>query len=154
MTALVLVVLAAADAGTQVPDERARGRLFDTLVSDIRRLHVFTPQIEANLGRKWDEDLPALKDELLRADTAPKLGLAYTTQRINWPVMLASGQQFGFIALAFSDEVSGKTGQSVEAVPVEPTKLVEPSFENQGTYDALVLDAAIAELEARAKAKR
>src|SRR5258708_9420109 len=67
MTALLLVVLAAADGGTQVPDERARGRLFDSLVSDVRRLHVFTPQIEANLGRRWDEDLPGLKDEMQKA---------------------------------------------------------------------------------------
>jgi hypothetical protein len=79
---------------------------------------------------------------------------AYTTQRLTWPVTLQSGQAFGSIALAFSDEVSGKTHLSIESVPLEPTKLIEPTFETAATYDGLLVDAAIADLEARKKAKK
>ena len=49
----------------------------------------------------------------------------------------------GYVNLAFSYEVSGKTRRKVEAVQVVPDHLVEKTFDNRARYDRLLVDAAI-----------
>jgi hypothetical protein len=70
-----------AAAAREAPDSaaaaRARNRaLFDHLVAEVRRLHVFSAQTEKNLGRRWEDELPALARELEAADTRVKLSVA------------------------------------------------------------------------------
>jgi peptidase S41-like protein len=54
-----------------------------------------------------------------------------------------SGEQLGFVALAFSYETSGKTGQKLEAVVVDPHRVVEPTFANRDRYDEILVKTAI-----------
>lgn len=49
---------------------------FDQLVAMVRRYHVFAPQTEKNLGKKWKDDLPRLRAELLAAKTPEALQVA------------------------------------------------------------------------------
>ncbi len=49
---------------------------FDQLVAMVRRYHVFAPQTEKNLGKKWDADLPRLRAEFLAAKTPEALEIA------------------------------------------------------------------------------
>jgi hypothetical protein len=51
-------------------------RLFDHLVAQVRRYHVFAPATQTNLGRSWDEDLPSLRAEFERAHTKDALLVA------------------------------------------------------------------------------
>ena len=57
-------------------DEAARRKLFADLVALVRRYHVFSPQTEKNLGRRWDDELPALEAEFAAAADRPALTLA------------------------------------------------------------------------------
>jgi len=61
---------------TGFPDEAARLQLFEGLVADIRNIHVFNAQTEANLGRRWDDDLPAIRAEFQSATSRPQLSVA------------------------------------------------------------------------------
>ncbi len=58
--------------------EHDRKTLFDSLVADVRAHHVFAAATEKNLGRKWDDDLPALAREFADAKTDDALAVALT----------------------------------------------------------------------------
>lgn len=57
-------------------DEADRRRLFADLVTLVRRFHVFSPETERNLGRKWEDELPALEEEFARANNHDALIVA------------------------------------------------------------------------------
>jgi hypothetical protein len=81
-------------------------------------------------------------------DLGPVVGTAgsagFTIKRLQHAVPHpTSGEDLGFVALAFSYETSGKTGERLEAVVVEPHHVVEPTFENRSRYDALLVETAI-----------
>jgi hypothetical protein len=65
-----------ASASASVPARLDNRAIFGRLVADVRRLHVFAPQTEKNLGRKWEDELAALGAEFERADTREKLSVA------------------------------------------------------------------------------
>lgn len=50
--------------------------LFETLVRMVRRYHLFAPQTEQNLGKRWDDDLPRLRAEFAAAKTPEALTVA------------------------------------------------------------------------------
>ncbi len=53
-----------------------RKALFESLLKSLRTRHVFAPQTEKNLGRKWEDDRPLLEKEFAAADTLGKLRAA------------------------------------------------------------------------------
>lgn len=56
--------------------EAERRALFEELVKDVRAHHVFAEQTPKNLGRAWQDDLPALEREFLAARTERELVIA------------------------------------------------------------------------------
>src|SRR5690606_2215551 len=60
---------ASGPGGASRPDDAVAVADFDALVAMVRRYHVFAPQTEKNLGKKWDDDLPRLRAEFLAAKT-------------------------------------------------------------------------------------
>ncbi len=58
--------------------ETERRALFESLVADVRPHHVFAEATQRNLGRTWNDDLPALEQEFLRAKTEEELVVALT----------------------------------------------------------------------------
>ena len=91
-------------------------------------------------------------DEVVRTfreyDFGPVVGMAgaagFTIHRLQQHVTHpTSGEDLGFVALAFSYETSGKTGERLEAVVVDPHRVVEPTFENRDRYDELLVSTAI-----------
>ena len=58
------------------PNDAAAVADFDALVVMVRRYHVFAPQTEKNLGKRWDDDLPRLRAEFLAAMTPEALQVA------------------------------------------------------------------------------
>jgi Peptidase family S41 len=67
---------------------------------------------------------------------------AYTTLRIRRPVTI-HGKPFGVIHLAFTRELSGKTHEAVEGVPIHLDVPIDRTLANRGTYDRTLVDAAI-----------
>ena len=55
---------------------RQRRALYDYLVRTVRERHVDTPRIWKNLGYRFEDQLPALKQEFIQAATLPALQLA------------------------------------------------------------------------------
>ena len=55
------------DAGPPFPDAEARQTLFSDLVAAVRKYHLFSELTRKNLGRKWEDDLPALETSFARA---------------------------------------------------------------------------------------
>lgn len=53
----------------------------------------------------------------------------------------------GFLYVAFSDDISGKTGKPVEAVPIRIDVPVERTYENRAEYDRLLVKKAIEAIE-------
>lgn len=60
------------------PGLRERLRLFAQLVTTVRSRHVFAPQTEINLGRRWGGELGRLKKEFAAARTKRALSVALT----------------------------------------------------------------------------
>lgn len=52
----------------------------------------------------------------------------------------------GAMTVAVTYEVSGKTGRTVEAVPLTLTRRIDETFQTRNRYDRILVDAAIAEL--------
>lgn len=63
---------AAAVAAREEPAE-SPAALFDRLVADVRRYHLFAPQTAKNLGRTWEDDLPLLRAEFAAAKSPEAL---------------------------------------------------------------------------------
>ena len=63
------------DAGAQVALENGTA-LFEKLVAMVRRYHVFAPQTEKNLGKRWDDYLPRLGAEFAAARDPAALTVA------------------------------------------------------------------------------
>jgi hypothetical protein len=85
-------------------------------------------------------------------DLGPVIGTAgsagFTIRRMRHAVRHpASGEDLGYVALAFSYETSGKTGKRLEAVVVDPHHIVEPTFANREHYDELLVSTAIEAFE-------
>ena len=58
-------------------DAAERATLFHELVDRVHAIHVFSQHTKDNLGLDWDrDDMPRLGEELARADTKEKLGVA------------------------------------------------------------------------------
>lgn len=57
-------------------DVESRRALFEQLAGDVRRYHLFAPQTAKNLGRTWEDDVPALRAELEAATSAEALRVA------------------------------------------------------------------------------
>ncbi|MBN2496353.1 MAG: hypothetical protein JXR96_17295 [Deltaproteobacteria bacterium] len=55
------------------PFSRISMGVFQELVAEVRRHHVFAEQTFENLGRTWDEDLPRLEKEFRQASTKSEL---------------------------------------------------------------------------------
>ena len=77
----------------------------------------------------------------------PLVGLptsgGFTTYRLEHKISAPGlDDDLGFVSFAFSYEVSGKTKKSVEAVPVAPDVVGEPTFANKDTYDRLLVNMA------------
>jgi C-terminal processing protease CtpA/Prc len=70
------VKTAAEPAPTPAPALSEPLQLFERLVTMTRRYHVFAPQTEKNLGRKWDDYLPKLRAEFAAAKTRDDVELA------------------------------------------------------------------------------
>ena len=70
----------------------------------------------------------------------------FTTRRLRRPIVF-QGDGLGELVLAFSYEVSGKTGAPIEAVPTPLTERVDRTFSNQASYDALLVEKAISRLD-------
>jgi Peptidase family S41 len=70
------VAAATATAGVALPplpDASERAALFAELVGAVRRYHLFSEATRKNLGRRWEEDLPALERAFAEAETEPLL---------------------------------------------------------------------------------
>ena len=67
----------------------------------------------------------------------------YTTYRMRHHISAPDGSSWGFLRFALSYEVSGKTGKTVEAVPVEVDYRIDRTFKNHSHYDRLLVDQAI-----------
>lgn len=67
---------------------------------------------------------------------------AYTTNRIRRPIIV-HGKELGTMHLAFTREISGKTREPIEAVPLAIDVPIDRTFDNASTYDKLLVDAAI-----------
>jgi hypothetical protein len=81
-------------------------------------------------------------------DLGPVIGTAgsagFTIKRLQHAVRHpASGEDLGYVALAFSYETSGKTGKRLEAVVVDPHHVVEPTFDSRLRYDEILVGTAI-----------
>jgi hypothetical protein len=72
----------------------------------------------------------------------------HTTRRLERDVVYR-GKLLGRLTMAFSYEVSGKTGERIEGVPIALTERVERTFANRDRYDQLLVDAAIAAVKRR-----
>ena len=72
----------------------------------------------------------------------------HTTRRLRREVTFL-GETLGELVVAFSYEVSGKSGARVEGVPIALTERVDRTFANRDKYDALLVERAIAALAAR-----
>ena len=70
---------------------------------------------------------------------------AYTTNRIHRPIVV-HGKTLGTMNLAFTREISGKTHEPIEAVPLAIDVPIDRTFENRDAYDKLLVDAAIHKL--------
>lgn len=58
-------------------DAAERATLFQELVDRVHAIHVFSFHTKQNLGLDWErDDLPALREEILRADSRDKLTVA------------------------------------------------------------------------------
>jgi hypothetical protein len=77
---------------------------------------------------------------------------AFTTRRLERAITYR-GETLGRLAVAFSYEVSGKTGAPVESVPVPLSERVERTFANRATYDATLVERAVAALGAKGPVK-
>ena len=60
--------------------------------------------------------------------------------------VMYQGERLGTLLAAFSYEVSGKSGERVEGVPIHLTERVDHTFANRARYDALLVDRAITTL--------
>ncbi len=73
---------AAASVSVALPDTGAKKSLeealalFDKLVGMVRRYHLFAPQTEKNLGKRWDDYLPRLRAEFAAAKDPDALTVA------------------------------------------------------------------------------
>lgn len=65
----------AVSAETPIPPAD-RKAMFESILKSLRTRHVFAPQTEKNLGRKWEDDRPLLEKEFAAADTYGKLRAA------------------------------------------------------------------------------
>ena len=75
---------------------------------------------------------------------------AHTTARHRLEVSV-KGLELGELTIAVSYEVDGKTRKRIEGVPIRLDRTLAPSFENRERYDALLVEAAIAELKGRGR---
>jgi len=70
---------------------------------------------------------------------------AYTTQRIRRPVTI-HGKQLGTMYLAFTRELSGKTNEPIEGVPIHIDVPIDRTVANRAVYDRTLVDAGIKSL--------
>ena len=76
MLRLVVPLVLVASSALAHPDRAARLALFRDLVDQAKKHHVFAPVVEANLGRKWESELPRLEAEFAGAERPELLGAA------------------------------------------------------------------------------
>ncbi len=75
-TAVPAVPAASVTAGAAalpLPDAGERAALFADLVGAVRKYHMFSAVLAKSLGRRWDDDLPALESAFASAETEPLL---------------------------------------------------------------------------------
>lgn len=73
-------------------------------------------------------------------------GAALSVLRLDYPVVLASGKKLGAMRLAISLDYSPFTGLPVEGLPLHVDVPLAWTWEKRDTYDASMVDAAIASL--------
>jgi hypothetical protein len=90
----------------------------------------------AHIAHIFDED-----------DFGPLIGeptaASYTTQRLAYPLKVASGLDLGAIGLGLSRDSSGKTGEPLEGYQVHIDYPVERTFDGRDTWDAALVDSAL-----------
>jgi hypothetical protein len=67
----------------------------------------------------------------------------FTPWRLRREITLPSGKKFGAYRLAFTEDFDGDDQQPTEGVPIALDVPLEPTFENKGKYDKLLVEAAI-----------
>jgi hypothetical protein len=76
---------------------------------------------------------------------------AYTTLRIRRPIQF-HGKPFGTLHFAFTRELSGKTHEPIEGVPIHLDVPLDRTFANREVYDHTLVDAAKLSLGSFARA--